>query len=197
MRATRARIHAKIQVTSRTCELHLVAWASETAARRRERERGRRRKSIVNFRLIFKFRNGELRACHARSPKKGKGKAEKGKKGREERKKGGDRRGAHSCSLILIHINPWRPVARLRTRAHLSEERAAESALSQPSDDDSAAFLSRERRREFVVAFSGFFNRLVKARPEREESASFDSKKRENGVELGMYGKSARVMMSR
>lgn len=67
---------------------------------------------------------------------------EKGKKGREERKKGGDRRGAHSCSLILIHINPWRPVARLRTRAHLSEERAAESALSQPSDDDSAAFLS-------------------------------------------------------
>lgn len=92
VRATRARIHAKIQVASRTCELHLVAWASR---RPRPDDKREAQFSIINFALWKK----ELRPFRVRKREESGWKREKGRGKRGKREARG---GAHSCSLVLI-----------------------------------------------------------------------------------------------
>lgn len=90
VRATRARIHAKIQVASRTCELHLVAWASR---RPRPDDKREAQFSIINFALWKK----ELRPFRVRKREESDGKEKKGE-GREEKGRQGGRAQLFACT---------------------------------------------------------------------------------------------------
>lgn len=87
VRATRARIHAKIQVASRTCELHLVAWASR---RPRPDDKREAQFSIINF-ALWKKEFRELRPFRVRKREESGWKREKGRGKRGKREARGAR----------------------------------------------------------------------------------------------------------